>query len=101
MANADGHDPAEEIEILLPFHVPYMLHLPALHRHGLGEVSSDRRKNVFALFLIDFVASQSGRSGNGGAHSSLQRSSIINHRDFRARVKSIIGSKCGVWFAGS
>ena len=38
MADADGHDPAEEIEILLALYIPDVLHERVVHGNGIGVV---------------------------------------------------------------
>ena len=38
MADADGDDAAEEVEVLIAIHVPDVLHAPMVHGHRLGVV---------------------------------------------------------------
>ncbi len=58
MADADGHDPAEEIEILLAVYIPHVLHERVVHGNGIGVVGGYGRKNEFFLLLIDFLPRQ-------------------------------------------
>ncbi len=62
MADADGDDAAEEVEVALPFHVPDMLHLTALERQRIGEVVGDGGVNELLLLAVDLAAVHAGGS---------------------------------------
>ena len=85
MADADGDNAAEEVEILLALDVPDVLHLGVIHGNGIGEVVGDRREDVFLLLAVDLCAGEaSGFGGNrGSAHDGddldVMRSTMINH----------------------
>ena len=57
MADADGHDAAQEIEKLLALDVPNILALGMVDHHRVLEVGGDAVEKVFLLFANDFVFS--------------------------------------------
>ena len=56
VADADGDDAAEEIEIALPFHVPHVLHLAALQGERVLVVVGDGGIDILLLGSDDFLA---------------------------------------------
>ena len=55
MPDADGDDPAQEVEILLPVQVPNVLPLGVVNHQRVFEVGCDAVEDVFLFFANDFV----------------------------------------------
>jgi hypothetical protein len=56
VADSDGYDAAEEIQVPLPLNVPDMLHLTAFERQRIGEVVGDCGIDELLLAGDDFLA---------------------------------------------
>src|SRR4051794_29882749 len=57
MANGDGYDPAEKVEILFSFAVPEILHAAVIGDQRIGEVGAYRGEEELTIFTNDFVSS--------------------------------------------
>ena len=79
VADADGDDAAEKVEILFALHIPHVLHERVIHGKRIGVVGRDRRKDVFLLLAIDFFAAQTQfLSGNkSSAHAGPQAERLV------------------------
>lgn len=75
MADTDGDNAAEKIEVLLTFDVPDVLHGGVVHGQGVGVVGRDRREDKFLLFAIDLFPAQAGLFGGNcrSAHDGYYR----------------------------
>jgi len=69
VADGDGQDAAEEIEVLVAVEIPEVLHLAAVGDQGLLEVVGDRGPEVFFVLGDDFVAA--GAAGELGCGNEL------------------------------
>ena len=56
VTHGDGQDAAEEIEVLVAFQVPQVLHLAAVGDEGLLEVVGHRGPKIFLVPGDDFFA---------------------------------------------
>ena len=64
MSHGNGQDAAEEIEILVAFHVPEVLHLAAVGHQRLLEIIGHRRPQIFFVLGDDlFAARTAGELG--------------------------------------
>jgi len=61
VTHGDGQDAAEEIEILVAFHVPEVLHFAAVGHQRLLEVVGHRGPKVFLVFGDGFFAARAAR----------------------------------------
>jgi hypothetical protein len=80
MADADGNDAAKEIEILLAFHVPDMLHGGVVHGDGIGVVVGDGWEDEFLLLAIDLFAGKMALIDGCSSHNGLVEWRSINDK---------------------
>ena len=57
MTNRDGHDAAEEVEILVAIGIPEILHAGVICDERLREVRCDRWEKILLMFANDFFFS--------------------------------------------
>ncbi len=90
VADADGDDAAEEVEVALAVDVPDVLHLAALDGEGIGEVVGDGREDVFLLLAVDLLAGEASSFGGnrGSAHDGVTS-------DVKANMINLLPRCCG------